>query len=70
MRFSSTGDYIVKVRNGGRDNKNPTIYLPPSLCTKWQIQEGDRVIIRDSSTGIEIIPYIPFACLENKNQIE
>lgn len=65
MKFSEDGSYIVKVRNGGRDKKNPTLYLPPALCTKWQIQHGDRVQIKDSPNGIEIIPYIPIEPLED-----
>lgn len=65
MKLESDGNYIVKVRNAGRDNKSPTLYLPPALCTKWQIQHGDKVLIRDSESGIEIIPYIPTSPLED-----
>lgn len=65
MKLATDGKYVVKVRNAGRDNKNPTVYLPPALCTKWQIQHGDRVIITDSNKGIEIIPYIPTSPLED-----
>lgn len=66
MRFSndSDGRYIVKVWNGGRDRKNPALYLPVALCTKWQIQHGDKVVIKDSDQGIEITPYIPTSPLE------
>lgn len=65
MRFpNDEGKFIVKVWNGGRDSKNPAVYLPPALCTKWQIQNGDKVVITDSDQGIEIIPYIPTSPLE------
>lgn len=60
------GSFIVKIRKGGRDNKNFAMYIPSDICYRNQIMEGSNIrIIENPATGkIEITPYIPTVPLE------
>jgi len=60
------GTFLVRVRKAGRNKEIPNIYLPPILCTKYQINEGDKIMLKENiETGtIEIIPYIPIDAIE------
>lgn len=52
---------VIKVRYAGRDNQSPSIYLPVEICAKYQIKNGDQIVIKEGRDGELIItPYIPY----------